>query len=170
MKKIILGTLCSFTLISASFAGLQTTNHSPINVSFVQSATSSKFATIDATSGVYKLTLKNVNPRITYFSDRPNRVIGQFSTQQYLAKWKQGKDSFNADAPNAVLNAAFHDANDNDQFVNVFVTLSKPVYNANKNIFTYEAKLLNDNRQPLTGADLHHAVLFIDEACLSCVG
>lgn len=164
MKKII---AC---LVSACILNQCALADSPVNVSFVQSADVSKLTAINTKTGTYKLSLKNINPHVTYFSDRPNRVIGQFTMAQYLAKWKQGKDSFNVDAPNAVLNAAFHTANDEDQFVNVFVELSNPVYSIRERKFSYDVKLLNNNRQPLNGVELHHAVLFIDEACLSCVG
>lgn len=174
MTKIIITTLTSLLISNAVLASSvqQTLPHNsvPLNVSFVQTAPESQFAIIDKKNGLYKLTLQDVSPRTTYFSDRPNRVVGQFINTEFLAKWNQGKDNFKQNPPNAVLSAAIHNQADQDQFVNVVVELSNPVYSNAKHSLTYDAKLLDNNNHPITNVPLHHAILFIDEACLSCVG
>ena len=48
------------------------------------------------------LTLLGV-PSVIYFSDRPARIAGHRSVEDFVAAWDQGDDSFAADPPNAVL-------------------------------------------------------------------
>ena len=42
-------------------------------------------------------------PSVVYFSDRPSRIAGHRSVEDFVAAWGQGEDSFSADPPNAVL-------------------------------------------------------------------
>jgi hypothetical protein len=63
---------------------------------FVQSA---KSATYD--NG--KLTLKGVSATTIFFADRPERVTGHMSTRAFIPFWKEGKETFLADAPQATL-------------------------------------------------------------------
>ena len=48
------------------------------------------------------LTLLGV-PSVIYFSDRPARIAGHRSVEDFVATWDQGEDSFAVDPPNAVL-------------------------------------------------------------------
>lgn len=50
-----------------------------------------------------ELTLDGVSPATLYFSDRPERVVGHLTNEQFVAQWGEGPDSFAADPPNAVL-------------------------------------------------------------------
>jgi hypothetical protein len=63
---------------------------------FVQSA---KSVTYD--NG--RLTLKGVGATTAFFADRPERVTGHMSTRAFIPFWKEGKESFLADPPNATL-------------------------------------------------------------------
>jgi hypothetical protein len=56
---------------------------------------------IDSTNGT--LTLRGVTPSTLYFSDRPQRVVGQMTTADFVDLWAIGDNSFEADPPNAVL-------------------------------------------------------------------
>jgi hypothetical protein len=56
---------------------------------------------IERTDGT--LTLRGVTPSTLYFSDRPQRVVGQMSTADFVDLWAIGDNSFEADPPNAVL-------------------------------------------------------------------
>jgi hypothetical protein len=49
------------------------------------------------------LTLNGVSPSTLYFSDRPERVVGHMTTQQFVNDWAVGDNSFASDPPNAVL-------------------------------------------------------------------
>jgi hypothetical protein len=50
------------------------------------------------------LTLGGIVPSTTYFSDRPESIAGQLTTEEFVANWGHGgDDSFEADAPNATV-------------------------------------------------------------------
>ena len=49
------------------------------------------------------LTLHGITPSTLYFSDRPQRVVGHMSTDDFVDLWSVGDNSFEADPPNAVL-------------------------------------------------------------------
>ena len=56
------------------------------------------------------MTLLGASPSTLYFSDRPERVVGHMTTQQFVDHWNEGPDSFASDPPNAVLSFAEPDA------------------------------------------------------------
>jgi hypothetical protein len=49
------------------------------------------------------LTLHGVGPSTLYFSDRPERVVGHMTTDDFVDEWAVGPNSFAEDPPNAVL-------------------------------------------------------------------
>jgi hypothetical protein len=49
------------------------------------------------------LTMPDVSPSTLYFSDRPERVVGHLTTEQFVEQWTEGPNSFFEDSPNAVL-------------------------------------------------------------------
>jgi hypothetical protein len=51
----------------------------------------------------HSMTLVGASPSTLYFSDRPERVVGHMTTEQYVDEWNEGADSFASDPPNAVL-------------------------------------------------------------------
>src|SRR5664279_2742869 len=55
------------------------------------------------TSDQQTLTLHGLSPSTLYFSDRPERVVGHMTTEQFVAMWATGPNSFREDPPNAVL-------------------------------------------------------------------
>jgi hypothetical protein len=60
---------------------------------------------VSTTSGSFDgdtLTLEGV-PAVLYFSDRPARIAGHVSVNDFVAGWDQGSDSFAGDPPNAAL-------------------------------------------------------------------
>jgi hypothetical protein len=54
------------------------------------------------------LTLQGITPDTLYFSDRPDRIVGRVSTREFVDHWSKGKDSFEANPPNAVLSTLQH--------------------------------------------------------------
>ena len=50
-----------------------------------------------------ELRLIGVAPTTLYFSDRPDRIVGRVTTQEYVDSWGKGDNSFEQDPPNAVL-------------------------------------------------------------------
>lgn len=54
------------------------------------------------------LTMQGITPDTLYFSDRPDRIVGRVSTREFVDHWSKGKDSFEANPPNAVLSTLQH--------------------------------------------------------------
>ena len=60
---------------------------------------------LSATSGSIEgdiLTLNGV-PNVLYFTDRPQRITGHMSLNDFVEIWSIGEDNFNSDPPNAAL-------------------------------------------------------------------
>jgi hypothetical protein len=103
-----------------------TTASDQVELLFVQTADSATLA-----DGV--LMMGGVNPATIYFSDRPNRVAGHLTTEEFVATWGDGDDSFASNPPNATLSIL---TGDNPQ--EIVVVLTEPriedgnlVYNVN---------------------------------------
>ncbi len=93
---------------------------------FVQTADSATLA-----DGV--LVMGGINPATLYFSDRPNRVAGHLTTEEFVNTWGEGDDSFASNPPNATLSILT-----GDQPQEIVVVLTDPtiedgalVYNVN---------------------------------------
>jgi hypothetical protein len=82
-----------------------------------------------------KLILKGVSPATIFFSDRPDRIAGHIATSEMQPFWKDGKDSFTADPPNANL-SIFAKA----EVIDVVVELRNPVLKGDE--LTYDVKVL----------------------------
>ena len=50
-----------------------------------------------------KVTFHHLSPATLFFSDRPQRVVGHLTTQQFVDEWGKGENSFADDPPNAVI-------------------------------------------------------------------
>jgi hypothetical protein len=111
----------------------------------------SRDVTIDKDKGT--LTLKGVSPTTLFFSDRPVRMAGHFNKEDYLKLWTDGKDSFDADPPNATL-SVFEGGQ--DDLLDVVVKLYKPRYRGDDLI--YDITLI-EGQLPKAGGP---SSLFID--------
>jgi len=69
------------------------------------------------------ITLRGVSPTTLFFSDRPMRIAGHYTTEEFIQMWGEGKDSFMADPPNATLSVF---EKDKDKLLDVVVKLSNP--------------------------------------------
>lgn len=98
-----------------------------------------------------RLTLHTLAPTTLFFSDRPDRVTGHITSQEFVDAWDKGDDSFASNPPNAVL-SIFHPAGVSD----VVVELTNPDL-AGGNI-SYEVIIL-DGEMPAEGGP---SALFID--------
>jgi hypothetical protein len=115
-----------------------------IEALYVQTATGMSYA-----NG--KLTLHTLAPTTLFFSDRPDRVTGHVTSQEFVATWGKGKDSFASDPPNAAL-SIFHA----DGVSDVVVVLASPKLEGGD--LTYTVKIL-DGEMPAGGGP---SSLFID--------
>ncbi len=98
------------------------------------------------------LHLEALSPSTLYFSDRPHRVVGHMSTEQFVDQWTVGEDSFASDPPNAVLSFSVADGVMDD----VVVVLRSPVVSDGG--ISYDVELL-DGALPATAGP---CTLFID--------
>ena len=98
-----------------------------------------------------RLTMYLLAPTTLFFSDRPDRVTGHITSQEFVNSWDQGEDSFASNPPNAVL-SIFH----TDGVSDIVVELMEPVLDGND--LTYEVDIL-DGEMPAAGGP---NALFID--------
>jgi hypothetical protein len=109
---------------------------------FVQTA---EGVSSDATT----LTLEGVTSSTLYFSDRPQRVVGQMATTDFVDLWGKGDNSFETDPPNAVL--SFLEPGD-DVPEDVVVVISEPKLSGDR--LSYAIKVLEgavpDEAGPVT--------------------
>ncbi len=98
-----------------------------------------------------KLTLHSLAPATLFFSDRPDRVTGHVTSEEFVQTWGDGDDSFASNPPNAAL-SIFGDGQVHD----VVVELAEPVL-AGADL-TYRVDVL-DGELPANGGP---SSLFID--------
>jgi hypothetical protein len=119
-----------------------------VELLFVQNSQS---VVVDKDKGT--LTLKGVGPTTLFFSDRPYRLAGHYTTQEYLQLWDDGKDSFLADPPNATL-SVFEPGK--EDLVDLVVELRNPRPEGAD--LSYDIKILNGKISEVGGP----SSLFID--------
>lgn len=84
-----------------------------------------------------RVTFHGLAPATLYFSDRPERVVGHLSAQQFLNEWGEGENSFADDPPNAVI--SFLDTDDETP-EDAIVVLKNPGLEGDK--LTYTVQIL----------------------------
>jgi hypothetical protein len=140
---------------------------------FVQNAEYAILKPVKGDKQSYTLTLHHLEPQVIFFTDRPKRVMGHISLEDFVKLW-QGKtdDNFTADAPNVGVNGIKFHGLLNRKNVDVVAELSNPVYDAKENSMTFTAKVLADekNNLPNHKVRLQHISLFFDNMgeCPSC--
>jgi hypothetical protein len=107
----------------------------------------------NVTSDETTLTLRDMSPSTLYFSDRPERVVGHMTTEQFVAQWTDGPNSFFEDPPNAVL--SYVGAGE-DMLSDAVVVLRDPVRSGTE--LTYSIEVL----EGAVPAESGPATLFID--------
>ncbi len=147
------------------------------NASFLFSwnAHSGVLVPVTPQEGIYKLTLNNVGSSVFYFSDRPNRIIGTMSPENFLKLWQQNiAGSFNKVAPNVDVRGVKLYGLSGKKMSNFVVVLSEPVYNKHNQSITYNAKLLSNaaGSNPKQELEFKNLALFFDNVafCPTCNG
>ena len=97
------------------------------------------------------LTLTGVSANSIVFADRPVRAAGHVPTDQFIAQWDQGKDSFAKDPPNATISIL-----GGDNVSDAVVTLKSAKLEGGNLVF--DVAVLEGNLEGVTGP----AALFID--------
>ena len=98
-----------------------------------------------------RVTLTGVSPTTLFFSDRPYRLTGHITTEEFVDQWGVGDDNFAVDPPNALL-SLFETEHVND----VVVVLTDPV--ASNGDLSYAVEVTDGDLVPSTGP----VSLFID--------
>jgi len=99
------------------------------------------------------IVMKGVSPVVIYFCDRPVRMAGHLSIEEFLSSVSSGKDNFAENPPNAVLSVV-----SGDEIVDVVVELAKkPTVNGDE--LTYSDVRIIEGEAPQTAGA---GSLFID--------
>lgn len=188
IRKLCCTTLCSFLVtFSLSQSLFATPNKEPSQKTkssaeqtesqdlylFVQGAHEATLSKNPAANqNDYLLALKNVNPYVTVFTERPARKTSLVPLKKYLTMWStKSPNNFRQNPPNAAFHAIKKNAAPDAEALNYILELNTPKYNAATKTLTYNVKPLKGNTEPLPEDtySLHHAILFIDDdVCLSC--
>lgn len=158
---LFLAFISSFSLqASGKSARTVISNISPNNgdVLFIQVANSGQLMPSPGASNTYKLTLDNVDPFTSYFTDRPKRVTGILPTSQFVSLWHT--QDIQTTPPNVALETL---DTKNGKRINRVLVLSNPIYDAKKQQINYTAKILDRNAAPLGNVAMGYTVLFIDD-------
>ena len=135
-KACVVFLLAAIMLSMAACATTSTTSSDAPQLMFVQIAEDVK-----------------VDQQTLYFSDRPQRIAGQLKMADYLKTWKEGRDSFGADPPNATLSVYEPGHADNTLVV---VKITNPVVDGTDLVYGF--KIINGTMPASGGA----TSLFID--------
>jgi hypothetical protein len=168
LKKVVLVTLSLMsTMVLANNTVPSTEKASYV---FIQNSASAVLNPVNNKPGTYTLTMKNVQPYINYFSERPNRMTGVMPTDKFFQAWQKGQDSFAKDAPNVSVSGIKLHGIYQQKVMNYVLALSNPHYDVKKNEITYDAKSLENGHIALNKAiTLHNVVVFLDDGwCPSC--
>ncbi|MDH3683202.1 MAG: hypothetical protein OEV40_25030 [Acidimicrobiia bacterium] len=98
-----------------------------------------------------RITLEGVSPLTLFFSDRPYRLTGHLPTDEFVANWGSGTDSFAATPPNALLSLF-----EGDTVNDVVVVLTDPQLSGHE--LSYGVQVTDGELAPSDGP----TSLFID--------
>lgn len=109
----------------------------------------------------YKLTVSQVAPHMSYFTDQPFREAGAVPVNEFVANWQAGRQrSKQVEKPNVVVHAV--DAKTHKRFNRIF-ELDHPTYDAKTQSMSYQATLLENQKAFVRPVTMGHTVIFIDD-------
>lgn len=133
-------------LASGAHARAESAQGEKADFLFVQTASGMRFD--PATN---QLTLTGVSPVTLFFSDRPERIAGNMTTEAFVPFWSEGKDSFLSDPPNADVSIL-----EEGGLVQTVVVLKDPALRGDELSYTVEVL---EGELPETGTEVS---VFID--------
>ena len=146
-RQLIAGaTGLAGALLVSRAASAQDASGANADFLFVQTADSMAF---DADQN--RLTLHDISPTTLFFSDRPERIAGNMSTEAFVPFWSEGKDSFLSDPPNADISIL-----ENGTLRQTVAVLDDPVLDNGD--LHYTVRIIEGD-MPVTG---DHVSVFID--------
>lgn len=132
-----------------------------INLLFIQTAKSAVLKKLSR-HGYYTLTLYDVNPYTTYYSERPKRESGIAAVENFIKAWDVGKNNFQQNNPNILLTAASIDGVPNKDSTFYLLTCSTPEYNIKNGTLVYVVKPLPKHKLIFEHIKLDYVTLIID--------
>jgi hypothetical protein len=96
LSTLLLVSIIAATTLSCEYKQTKDATSDEVEFLLVQNAEG-----VTLTNG--QLRLKNVAPTTLYFSDRPDRIVGRKTTQEYVDHWAVGDNNFKSNPPNAVI-------------------------------------------------------------------
>jgi hypothetical protein len=135
---------------------------SNVNLMFIQTAKTAALTTIQNKTGYYTLTLTGVNPYVTYFSERPNRLQGVASLENFVKAWDVGTNSLKDNNPNGVITAVKINGLTNSNEKTFLITLSSPNYNLQKSELSYTVKAMDTSGFLFKDIRLEDVILVLD--------
>lgn len=161
--SILLCTLSTLTFAANTNYNASLSIPKDAQLLFIQVAKSGEIKTIPNQPNSYEITLKQVDPYTSYFTESPNRITGLMPTKQFFKIWQTQTAKAGTEQPNVAIETS--DAK-TGQRINQIFALTNPVINPKTNSIKYQAKLLanhsNTNAVP-TDTKLGYTVLFIDD-------
>ena len=100
-------------------------------------ADSALLAPVAGKDRVYRMTLRGTDPHMVWFTDRPDRDSGVWSTKMFSSAWDSGA-MFDKDPPNVAL--VLHEPKGGTD--TVVAVMGKPRYSANKDRLVARLKVL----------------------------
>ena len=126
---------------------------------------------ITKADGGYTLTMKGMDDKVLYFSDRPVRKAGFITMTQFMGDWAKGGNSFQANPPNAAIVHAALKTNTKGIAQALPVELTHPVTTADG--WSFQVK---DLQGKIEVGSYHGVSVFIDTssplglACAMAIG
>lgn len=171
MKKLIFAAISLLAVFAwtSSIANKMESTLPTKGLMYVQTAAAADITAIPNQSNTYKLTLKTVNPYVTYFADSPSRVTGMLPTEDFVNFWAPGKHNFSETAPNASLVAYSKTLVNNKHMIQSAIRLTHPEYDAKTQTLTYIFHCLpgKENVRLPDLAKYTQVALFVDP-CITC--
>ncbi len=168
MKKIIFFVLLIFLNICHAAENNKCNNDRETTYLFIHTAKNS-ILFYDKKNNVYELTLLNVHPWITYFSNAPKKETGFMTIKEYIEFFnvalKEHKSGLNAG-----FVAFTQDKHKTARYTFSFYKIS---YNKLNDYLTYWIKFLPGEQiyqKPKDSINFENTALFIDNVCASCGG
>lgn len=130
---------------------------------FVISAPTAEIVATSKPEGLdqYQIKLMNVQPNLTYFTEKPNRVTGTATANEFIRAWNDNKLDTTINQPNVSVVGYVNNATKPTVYV---FQLDHPNMNMQNNTMTFNAKALGDKKPPRDKVEtLHKVSMFVDD-------
>jgi len=137
-------------------------------IQFVLSAESGTLRALDATENTYSLQLDNVNPQVSFFTNRPRRISEQMDTKKFIKRWiAPPPDSFMNNPPNAAL--IFHTINDSKQEMRIMQLMS-PQFDLHADRLIFVVKAIDGKPMDIRASLINPILTFAETAQCGLLG